>query len=144
MVEISVPLKIGLVLLILACGFTARMAWGYAVGGEDTGSIQVSRIANAQSDSARPDPDSGDVEISPSEEVSVADDSGDSSASNAQYNSQEQYANGDASEDQGDTGQDGGNLMNAGGPLSGPVPAMPDGICPAEFPVRLDSGCFSR
>jgi hypothetical protein len=34
--------------------------------------------------------------------------------------------------------------MNAGGPLSGPVPAMSDGICPAEFPVRLDSGCFSR
>lgn len=39
-------------------------------------------------------------------------------------------------------GPQGGNLMNAGGPTDGPVPVMPDGNCPEEFPVQLNSGCY--
>ena len=33
------------------------------------------------------------------------------------------------------------SLLNAGGPKEGPVPAMPGGGCPAEFPVEQDGAC---
>jgi hypothetical protein len=37
-----------------------------------------------------------------------------------------------------------GNLLDAGGPTSGPVPLMPDGGCPREFPVMRDAACYLR
>ncbi len=37
-----------------------------------------------------------------------------------------------------------GNLLRAGGPTSGPVPLMPDGGCPREFPVMRDGACHLR
>ncbi len=36
-------------------------------------------------------------------------------------------------------GQD--DLMDSGGPRAGPVPLMPDGSCPAEFPVERNGLC---
>ena len=38
--------------------------------------------------------------------------------------------------------QQGGQLMNAGGPADGPVPVMPGGGCPTEFPVEKDEACY--
>ncbi|MCA1731900.1 MAG: hypothetical protein LC751_21650 [Actinobacteria bacterium] len=35
-----------------------------------------------------------------------------------------------------------GSLMNAGGPMSGPVPMMPNGSCPREFPEIRDGACY--
>lgn len=35
-----------------------------------------------------------------------------------------------------------GNLLEAGGPFSGPVPLMPDGSCPREYPVLKDGTCY--
>jgi hypothetical protein len=35
-----------------------------------------------------------------------------------------------------------GNLLEAGGPTSGPVPLMPDGGCPREFPTMRDGACY--
>jgi len=32
--------------------------------------------------------------------------------------------------------------MNAGGPADGPIPLMPDGGCPAEFPTERDGTCY--
>src|SRR5215212_6789110 len=37
-----------------------------------------------------------------------------------------------------------GNLLEAGGPSSGPVPLMPDGGCPREFPKMRDGACYLR
>lgn len=34
-------------------------------------------------------------------------------------------------------------LMNAGGPTTGPVPSMPSGGCPKEFPVARGGACYS-
>ena len=34
------------------------------------------------------------------------------------------------------------NLLDAGGPENGPVPLMPDGECPAEFPIARDTLCY--
>ena len=37
-----------------------------------------------------------------------------------------------------------GSLLEAGGPTSGPVPLMPDGSCPREFPTMRDGACYPR
>src|SRR5215217_953136 len=34
------------------------------------------------------------------------------------------------------------DLFNSGGPTNGPVPLMPDGECPVEFPVKHDRLCY--
>ncbi len=34
------------------------------------------------------------------------------------------------------------NLFESGGPTNGPVPPMPDGGCPVEFPAKHDSLCY--
>lgn len=39
------------------------------------------------------------------------------------------------------SGQGNGDLMNAGGPRSGPVPVMPTGGCPVEYPVQKERSC---
>ena len=36
------------------------------------------------------------------------------------------------------------NLLEAGGPTSGPLPLMPDGGCPREFPTMRDGACYPR
>ena len=36
----------------------------------------------------------------------------------------------------------GDDLLDAGGPESGPVPPMPGGRCPEEFPVEASGGCY--
>jgi len=35
-----------------------------------------------------------------------------------------------------------GELFNAGGPSEGPVPVMPGGDCPKEYPVQRGDVCF--
>lgn len=35
-----------------------------------------------------------------------------------------------------------GTLMEAGGPSAGPLPTMPGGGCPEEFPVEKSDGCY--
>jgi cytoskeletal protein RodZ len=37
----------------------------------------------------------------------------------------------------------GDDLFNAGGPAEGPVPPMPDGGCPSEYPVLKDGACHT-
>jgi hypothetical protein len=34
------------------------------------------------------------------------------------------------------------DLLDAGGPTTGPVPLMPDGTCPAEFPTKHSNRCY--
>jgi hypothetical protein len=36
-----------------------------------------------------------------------------------------------------------GDLFNAGGPADGPVPLMPGGECPSEYPVLKDGACYA-
>ena len=48
-----------------------------------------------------------------------------------------------------DCGQESGGgggdpLLQAGGPANGPVPPMPGGGCPGEFPVEADGDCRRR
>jgi hypothetical protein len=34
------------------------------------------------------------------------------------------------------------DLFNSGGPINGPLPLMPDGSCPEEFPVKHNGLCY--
>ncbi len=77
----------------------------------------------------------------------------------SQYSGDEeegQYADGDryADDDQygslassGSTDSNGrsvsGTLLEAGGPETGPVPTMPGGGCPDEFPTEKDGACYA-
>jgi hypothetical protein len=36
------------------------------------------------------------------------------------------------------------NLFESGGPTSGPLPLMPNGGCPREFPVQRGKACYAR
>ena len=38
--------------------------------------------------------------------------------------------------------RDRGPLMDAGGPTAGPVPLMPGGGCPEEYPVQRNGACY--
>ena len=38
--------------------------------------------------------------------------------------------------------QDPGELLQAGGPSEGPVPPMPGGECPSEFPIQRGGACY--
>jgi hypothetical protein len=35
------------------------------------------------------------------------------------------------------------DLFKAGGPVEGPVPPMPDGECPSEYPILKDGACYT-
>ena len=35
-------------------------------------------------------------------------------------------------------------MLNSGGPRRGPVPLMPGGECPPEYPVKKDDACYAR
>ncbi len=41
-------------------------------------------------------------------------------------------------------GNQDGTLMKAGGSTYGPVPLMPGGDCPKEYPAKRDKGCYSE
>jgi hypothetical protein len=34
-------------------------------------------------------------------------------------------------------------MLKSGGPAHGPVPLMPSGKCPSEYPVRKDGACYA-
>lgn len=136
-------MKVALILMILACGFTARVAWAYLDFGEGSAEISAANAANAtnaRSDTANADTDRVDVaqaDTAQSSDIDVTDDqstgSEDDSASEDQYD--------DASRDQYD--DEDGDLLEAGGSPSGPVPLMPDGECPPEFSIEQPDGCYA-
>jgi hypothetical protein len=52
------------------------------------------------------------------------------------------YSSGDGDGD-GIACEDDG-LLDAGGPTTGPVPMMPNGSCPREFPTMRDGSCYQE
>lgn len=64
--------------------------------------------------------------------------------SDDQYSDEYQYGSLASSGSTGSTGTStSGTLLEAGGPESGPVPLMPGGGCPEEFPTEKDGACHS-
>ncbi len=152
-------LRLLIVALVLASGFTLRVAWEElanpttpALAQEDqydcaSFGSQESAQAELERDLSDPnnlDPDAdgqacedynyggGDGSTAPAtasaSATSAADDQYDASAGIDQY----------------DASAGVGSLFDSGGSTSGAVPLMPDGSCPAEFPVEQDGACYPR
>jgi len=91
----------------------------YDYGGTSTNSASPSSSASPTTTS------------SPESTTSSASPSSDASAS-PQADEQDGQTRGSRQDD---------DLMRSGGPHDGPVPLMPDGSCPAEFPTRQNGLC---
>lgn len=152
----AVAIRLFIVALVLATGFTLRVAWEElaspntpafaqtdqydcaSFGGQESAQAELERNPD---DPSNLDPDKdgqacedydygvdGDTTSSASASAAVTDPGTTSSASAAVT---DQYAKGL------------GSLFDAGGPTSGAAPLMPDGGCPAEFPIEVDGACYS-
>ncbi len=122
-------MKLTLMGFILTCVLSLWVAWVVTDLGGETGKIEASRAAS-QGDQSRP-PDSS---RSPSESQS-------SSPGGSQPSDQNNPSSGGPS-GSGSPPPD-NSLMEAGGPAEGPLPKMPGGGCPEEFPVEQIDGCYA-
>lgn len=136
-------IRFAVVALILVCGFTARMTYEQitnpttpAQAQQSTDQYDCESFGSQESAQAELDRDTSDPSnLDPDGNGQACDDfdfGGDDS--NA---AQDQYQDDGAQQDTGN-----GDLFNAGGPKSGPVPPMPDGGCPAEFPTEQNGACY--
>ena len=100
----------------------------YDYGGTSTNSASPTTTTSSPQNSPTPSSPSPNSEASP---TSSASSSSDASAS-PQADEQDGQTRGSRQDD---------DLMRSGGPHDGPVPLMPDGSCPAEFPTRQNGLC---
>jgi hypothetical protein len=127
----SWAVRISVVALVLAFGFIARAAWENLDLGVYS-AINASSVANAQEFDNDNDSDDGD---------SAADDQYDTSSGSQETTTVTREETTSPAGDQYSNSK--GSLLEAGGPSGGPVPIMPDGECPEEFPVEKSSGCYA-
>ncbi len=118
---VSTTLKIAVIGLVLVTGFALRLNW------------------EALSDPATPARAQGITTPSPSTSSASPSSSASASASSSASTSASASASASANASQD---QYKGTLFDAGGPAIGPVPLMPDGSCPAEYPVKQDGACY--
>lgn len=139
--------KISFIVLVLAAGFTARLAYEEWVrpGLFDVRPAQAQEETDLDCDDFASredaqdeldqdpfdpndlDPDGDGVACEPGE------DDGLDSADTDQYSDDDTFSN--------SPDREGDDLLEAGGPSEGPVPLMPGGGCPEEFPVLKDGAC---
>lgn len=132
MAELSLPVKVALIGMILACGFTGRVAWAYLDIGPGPKKIEYANAAESRESTvlvAQADTSTGSTD-----DIDVTqDDAADSQYDDESGAGQDQYSELASESD----------LLQAGGPLDGPVPPMPNGECPIEFPVENSEGCYT-
>lgn len=136
MASTSLPLKIALIALVLVCGFTARVAWAFFSDEGEPGRVDASMVASTQEEVAQAIPPAGEAPAGPPADDGDGSDSGDTTSGDEQYDDT-------SGDEQYDDRVDGGELMDSGGPGDGPVPFMPGGGCPKEFPVESAEGCMA-
>ena len=112
-----------LVVLLLAAGIGLRVDWVPLPSAEAAQSSPQPKSPSPSSQSTTPGSSSQSKSPSPSPQPKTPDPTSSSSPSPRPT-------------------ADDGTLMNAGGPTAGPVPLMPGGECPAEFPVRNGGACY--
>ena len=158
-------LRLLLAALVLASGFTLRVAWeelahpsNAALAQEDqydcaSFGSQESAQAELERDLSDPnnlDPDAdgqacddytygggGGDDSTAAATVAATASASATSAADGQYDAS-------AGIDQYDASASVASLFDSGGPTSGAVPLMPDGSCPAEFPAKRDGACYPR
>jgi hypothetical protein len=148
-----VALRLFIVALVLASGFTLRVAWEEltnpttpafaqtdqydcaSFGSQDSAQAELERDS---SDPSNLDPDDDGQAC---EDYDYGVDGGTTSSATASA-TKVQYDASAAAIDQYQQGV--GSLFDSGGPTSGAVPLMPNGSCPAEFPTERNGACYSR
>ncbi len=125
----SFPVKVVLVGFILACALAIRVAWVFTDSGNEQEQLEVSRVASQVDRSSPPDPGRSPGENQPS------------SPGGSELPDQNDPAPGGPPGDEPSSSD--GSLMEAGGPAEGPLPKMPGGGCPEEFPVEQVDGCYA-
>ena len=143
MIRNKTTLTLAMIALIALGGLSARLT--VALVG-DGGSFFGQDSAYAQEESTSMEESTG------FDRTTSQDDGDDSSGGTTQYETTEetttqQYENTSSEEttQQYETTQyDTSPLMESGGPEDGPVPPLPSGGCPDEFPVDKDGACFAR
>jgi hypothetical protein len=150
-------LRMFVVALVLASGFTLRVAWqelahpttpALAQADQyDCASFGSQESAQAELDRNPDDPSN----LDPDNDDQACEDydygvSGGTTTNAAQdqYSSaaQDQYGTATLDQYQQDLGF--GTLFDAGGPTGGPAPPMADGDCPPEFPTQQNGACYPR
>jgi hypothetical protein len=143
-------LRLLVVALVLASRFILRVAWeqltdpttpAFAQEDQyDCASFGSQESAQAEYDRDPSDPSNLDAD---GDGIACEDyDYGGGGGETTTQASDQDRSNATQDQYQQDTGK--GQLMDAGGPSSGPVPLMPDGGCPAEFPVGRNGACYPR
>jgi hypothetical protein len=148
-------LRLFIVALVLASGFTLRVAWEElanpttpafaqtdqydcaSFGSQESAQAELERNPD---DPSNLDPDN-DGQACEDYDYGVDDDTTTSttSATEDQYDDSaaiDQYSSVAAVSDQ--------YLFDSGGSAGGAVPLMPGGGCPAEFPTEIDGACYPR
>lgn len=138
MVRNNFTITLAVVALIALGGLSARLT--VALVG-DGGSFFGQDSAYAQDDSF------GTTETTGFDRTTSQDDSGETQYQTEETTTtQQQYEDTSSGDDvQYETTQYNTTpLMESGGPEDGPVPPLPSGGCPDEFPVEKGEGCFAR
>lgn len=138
---------------VLVAGFTGRIAWENATAGPepftavraaqaqgdlDCADFATQQEAQAEYDADPSDPNGLDADSDGSaceENAGATDDSG---ASDDQYDDEGAARPSDRN-NRGARGDR--DLMESGGTLAAPVPSLPGGGCPAEYPVARRGYC---
>ena len=147
-------LRLFIIALVLASGFTLRVAWeelanpttpAFAQTDQyDCASFGSQESAQAELERNPDDPSNldSDQDGQACEDYDYGVDGGGSTSSATASASAtvDQYSSA-AATDQYEQGV-AASLFDSGGPASGAVPLMPGGSCPAEFPTELDGACY--
>ena len=149
--------------LVIVSGFVLRVAWDDLANPStpamaqsdlyDCASFGSQESAQAElernpSDPSNLDPD-GNGKACENYDYSVGGSSGAASASTSTTTSTDpptttSSASSSVSATSSAASQTNSALFDSGGSANGPVPLMPDGSCPAEFPVEQSGACYPR
>jgi hypothetical protein len=150
----DMALRLLVVVLVLASGFTLRVAWDdlanpatpamaqadlydcASFGSQESAQAELERNP---SDPSNLDPD-GNGKACENYDYSVGGGASSASTSAATPSS----ASSSASATSSAASQTNSALFDSGGSATGPVPLMPDGGCPAGFPVERSGACYPR
>jgi hypothetical protein len=137
----SYIMRVALVALVLSCGFTLRAAWELANPDATPSNVDFELVQS------QADLNCADFASQAEAQAEFDSDTTDPNGLDADGDGEACEELGGGSEaapgnDTADEDQYNNDLMEAGGPASGPVPMMPGGGCPVEYPVKLDGACY--
>lgn len=143
MVRNRLMLRMALVFLVVASVVLLRLGWATAQDDPRTGldCADFSSQAEAQAELERDPSDPNVLDRDNDGEACETFDFG-STYDSSGGTSDDQYANEDQYTTMEDQYANDGTLMDAGGPVAGPVPAMLGGGCPEAFPVSRGEVCY--